>query len=209
MAAYHGVWWDSSKLAQLKTPTDHFDNVANLIDMGGRCEAGMKRCEDVYPPALVGQAARLWAGTRQSLDLLTSGTPTLLHGDSHVGQMYVTGDGQMGITDWQAVMQGNWAYDVAYFISSACEPADRRAWEDDLLKEYLDKLGAAGGEPPSFDEAKLAYRRSLFYPYSAWAFTIGRTWYLPEMQTVPVCRAIIHRMAYAIHENDSFEALGI
>lgn len=209
MAAYHGVWWDSPELAKLKTPNDHFRNVADMIDMGGRCEVGMTRCQDVYPRELIGQADRLWEGTQRSLKLLTEGTPTLLHGDSHVGQMYVTSEGRMGITDWQATLQGNWAYDFAYFVSSSCEPADRRAWEDGLLEDYLEQLEAAGGKPPSFDEAKLAYRRSLFYPYSAWAFTIGRAWFQPQMQTVPVCRAIIHRMAHAIHENDAFEALGI
>ncbi|KQY58209.1 hypothetical protein ASD11_00625 [Aeromicrobium sp. Root495] len=209
MAVYHGAWWDSPALAKLKTANDHFHNVADMIDMGGRCAVGMTRSEDVHPPELLGQAARLWEGTEKSLQLLTDATPTLLHGDSHVGQMYVTDDGRMGITDWQATLRGSWTYDFAYFVSSACEPEDRRAWEDDLLKDYLEKLEAAGGQAPTFEEAKLAYRRSLFYPYSAWAFTIGRAWYQPQMQTVPVCRAILHRMSHAIHENDSFEALGI
>lgn len=209
MAGYHGAWWDSSQLAQLKTPIDHFHNVGDFIDMERRCRVGMDRAKEVIPTPLYGQADRLWEGTRASLALLTAQTPTLLHGDSHVGQTYVTANGRMGLTDWQTTLRGNWAHDVAYFVGSACEPADRRTWEADLLHHYLAQLAVAGGQAPSFDDAMLAYRRSMFYPYSAWAFTIGRAWYQPKMQSVTTCRTVLHRLSTAIDDLDSFGAMGI
>ena len=49
----------------------------------------------------------------------------------------------------------------------------------------------------------------LFYPYSAWAFTIGRAWYQPKMQPDEYSLAIIHRLSNAINDLDSFAALGI
>lgn len=210
MAAYHGTWWESPELAVLKTPRDHYRNVANMLDMGGRCAVGMERAKDVIPAALYGQADRMWEGTRKGLDICTDVLPrTLLHGDSHAGQTYRTAAGRMGLTDWQATMQGGWSYDVAYFIGSSCAPEDRRAWESELLELYLEELAAAGGKAPDLDEAHLRYRQSLFYPYSAWAFTIGRAFYQPKMQPDEISLAIIERLATAIDDLDCFSAVSV
>lgn len=210
MAAYHGVWWEAPELSVLKTPTDHYNNVARLLDFAGRCAVGMERAKTVIPTRLHGQADRLWEGTRKSLEIATEVLPrTLLHGDSHVGQTYITRDGRMGLADWQVTQQGGWAYDFAYFVGSACEPEDRREWERELLELYLEALDRAGGKAPGIDEAWLRYRQNLFYPYSAWVFTIGRAFYQPKMQPQDVCLAIIKRLATAIDDLNSFEALGI
>jgi Phosphotransferase enzyme family len=210
MAAYHGVWWQAPELEILKKPIDHYNNVANFMDFEGRCAVGMERAKSVIPARLHGQADRLWAGTQKGLEIATEVLPpTLLHGDSHVGQTYITRDGRMGLTDWQATLQGGWAYDFAYFVGSACEPADRRRWEKELLEHYLEALDEAGGQAPGFDEAWLRYRQTLFYPYSAWAFTIGRAFYQPKMQPTDTCLAIIKRLSTAIDDHDSFEAIGV
>jgi Phosphotransferase enzyme family len=210
MAAYHGTWWEAPELAILKNPTDHYNNVSRFLDFEGRCAVGMERAKSVIPRGLYGQADRLWEGTQKGLEITTDVLPrTLLHGDSHAGQTYITGDGRMGLTDWQATLQGGWSYDFSYFVGSACEPEDRRAWEKGLLEFYLEALDTAGGKAPSFDEAWLRYRQALFYPYSAWAFTIGRAFYQPKMQDVDICLAIIKRLSAAIDELDSCEALGI
>jgi hypothetical protein len=209
MARYHGGLWQDPAIGTLKTPRDHFHNVKTFIDMAGRAKVGMERAREVIPPALHGQADRLWNGTERSLGLATDELPrTLLHGDSHIGQTYITADGRMGLTDWQAAQQGGWGYDFAYLVGSACEPSDRRAWEHDLLGTYLDELARAGGAAPAFDDAWLTYRQQLFYPYSAWAFTIGRAAYQPKMQPVETCLAIIRRLSSAIDDLDSLGAIG-
>lgn len=210
MAAYHGAWWDSPELKVLKTPIDHYDNVAGMLDFEARCKVGMERAAAVIPKRLVGQADRLWTGTQEGLRICTDEmTPTLLHGDSHAGQTYITAAGDMGITDWQVVMRGGWSYDVAYFISSACRPEDRRAWERGLLEHYLEHLALAGGAAPELEEAMLRYRQAMFYPLAAWTFTIGRAWYQPKMQPDEISLAIIERIATAIDDLDSFGAVGI
>lgn len=210
MAAYHGAWWDAPELKVLKTPTDHYDNVAGMLDFEGRCKVGMERAASVIPRSLVGQADRMWRGTQEGLRVCTDDMPaTLLHGDPHAGQTYVTASGAMGLTDWQALMRGGWSYDVAYFIASACRTEDRLAWERGLLEHYLEHLALAGGAAPSLDDAMLRYRQSMFYPYSAWAFTIGRAWYQPKMQPDEISLAIIERISTAIDELDCFGALGL
>jgi len=135
--------------------------------------------------------------------------PELPHGDAHAGQTYVTADGRMGLTDWQATQQGGWAYDVAYLVGSTCEPEDRRAWERDLLALYLDELARSGGDAPSEPDAFLADRRQMLYPFSAWAFTIGRAAHRPRMQPDATSRVILRRLGTAIDDLDSCGAVGV
>jgi hypothetical protein len=210
LARMHGAMWEHPAIGVLKTPRDHFNNIGAFLDMEKRCQVGMERAKSVIAPALYGQADKLWEGTRRALALATDELPrTLLHGDSHVGQSYITADGRMGWADWQVVMQGGWGYDFAYFVSSACEPEDRRAWDRELLELYLERLGEHGGKPPAYDDAWKIYCQQLFYPYSAWAFTIGRAAYQPKMQPDEYSLAILKRMSAAIVENDAFKAIGL
>jgi hypothetical protein len=210
MARYHGAMWEDPDLAVLKTPTDHITNVSSFASFEKRCAVGMERARSVIAPGVYGQADRMWKGTIRSLAMNTETHPrTMLHGDSHIGQTYITADGRMGLTDWQATMQGGWGYDFAYTVGSAIEPEDRREWDRELLEFYLEHLTAAGGKPPAFDEAWAIYCQQLFYPYSAWAFTIGRAAYQPKMQPDHRSLAILKRLSAAIDENRSFDALGI
>ena len=78
-----------------------------------------------------------------------------------------------------------------------------------LVTTYLDTLRDIGGPSIDFDTAMLAYRQQSFWPYMAWAFTIGRAFYQPKMQPVDFCLAIIGRTATAIDDLDSFKAVGM
>lgn len=210
MAKYHGACWEDPELEVLKTPNDFFRNLSTLVRMGPRTAVGMERAKSVIPARLYGRADQLWEGTRRALDLATTEGPrTLLHGDGHVGQVYITGDGRMGHTDWQGTMQGAWFFDYSYLVSTALEPEDRRAWDRELLELYLEKLTEAGGKPPTFNEAWLRYRQAVFYAYSAWSFTIGRAFYQPKMQPDEISLACINRVAAAIDELDSLGAVGL
>ena len=209
----HGPLWGDPGIAALKTPTEYFVNTEAFLDFKGRAAVGMERSREVMPPALLGQAARIHDATRRSMELSTqnpSGAArTLLHGDCHAGQTYRTAAGAMGLCDWQGLLQGNWAFDVAYLINTGCEPDDRKAWLDDLLASYLDALSGAGGPRIPFGEALLTYRQHAFWPYTAWTFTIGRAFYQPKMQPVETCRTLVRRTATAIDDLDAFEAVGV
>ena len=211
LARMHGALWEQPALGELwKTPLDHYRLISSFLSMEKRCQVGMERAKSVIHPDVYGQADRLWKGTQRALEIATRELPrTLLHGDSHVGQTYITSDGRMGWADWQVVMKGGWAYDFAYFVSSACEPEDRREWDRELLELYLERLGEHGGKAPAFEDAWRSYCQQLFYPYSAWAFTIGRAAYQPKMQPDEYSLAILKRMSAAIAENDAFRAIGL
>jgi aminoglycoside phosphotransferase (APT) family kinase protein len=96
------------------------------------------------------------------------GPMCVLHGDAHLGNLYFDADGAAGVLDWQAVRQGPWSHDVAYFLGSALDVPDRRAWEEPLLKFYLDQLRIHGVSPPDFAEAWSAYRAQMIYGLYYW-----------------------------------------
>lgn len=210
LAKLHRTFWRHPGIADLKDTKEALRAYLAAIDMRKRCEVGLRRADAVIPEALRGNADRLWAGVEKAIALATDELPpTLLHGDPHIGQTYVTAAGRMGYVDWQVVMRGGWAHDFAYTVNSGCDPADRREWDRDLLTAYLDELGAVGGEAPTFDQAWTAYRQQALFAYAAWAFTIGRAVYQPKMQSEETCLTLLERITAAIDDHESLAALEV
>jgi hypothetical protein len=212
MANWHGRFWNSPQFSQqlnwMRTPADWLNAISRFIAHDDRCRLGIKMSEAVIPPELLGHTGELSKAMLDCLEMARQGPQTFLHGDPHVGQTYITNQGKMGYGDWQIVMRGSWAYDYAYALTSALTVKDRREWERDLLRFYLDRLGQAGGEPPPFEDAWLHYRRNAIYGYFCWLSTIagsakGTT---PDMQPRQVSLDIIHRTANAIRDLDSLGA---
>lgn len=107
-----------------------------------------------------------------------TGIKTLTHGDTHLGNLYVEADGRPGFLDAQA-RRSPWYHDVPYHLIGSLDIADRRQWEASLLTYYLQRLALYGvADPPSFDEAFDAYRRSI--PYGLMIFLINETRFQPE-----------------------------
>lgn len=212
MARWHGHFWDSpqlrGRLGWLRTPA-HF--LATIAPLGFRFMArqGLRRARAVIPPPLLTRTDDLWRALAVSLELNRHGAKTLLHGDPHIGQSYVTRNESVGYADWQIVMQGGWAFDVAYAIASSLTVADRRSWEEGLLRFYLDRLHASGGPALSFDETWLSYRQNMIYPYFCWLMTIAGPIIplLPNMQPDNVALDIIERVANAICDLRSIDAV--
>jgi hypothetical protein len=212
VARWHGALWDSPRLADwrwLRTPGEQMRLIDGLIGLADRRAAGARRAEAVIPPALRHRQDDLYAGMRRSMEIASRGPRTYLHGDLHVANTYRTRTGAMGIADWQVGLQGSWAYDFAYLLTTALDVADRRAWERDLVDHYLDALGVAGAARLSAGEAWDAYRQATFYPYFAWVYTIGRSPLQPRFQPERVSLTMIERIAAAIDDLDSLAAVGL
>lgn len=212
VAVWHGALWDSPRLVAcrwLKSPREQMRLIDALIGLANRIPHGVERARSVIAPALRDRRADLDEAMRRSLHIASRPPRTYLHGDLHIANTYLTREGSMGVCDWQVGLQGSWAYDFAYILATALEIEDRRAWERDLLDYYLGRLAAAGGATISRDEAWLAYRRSTFYPYFAWLYTIGRSRLQPSFQPDEVSLTMIARISAAIEDLDSFAAVGL
>jgi Phosphotransferase enzyme family len=97
---------------------------------------------------------------------------SVLHGDAHIGNVFLDGTGRPSFLDWQLVQRGPWYLDVGYHIVSALTVEDRRGSERELLGHYLDRLAAGGVPAPDFDQAWLGYRRGILYGFFLWAITL-------------------------------------
>lgn len=86
----------------------------------------------------------------------------LIHGDTHLGNLYISEDGAPGFFDAQ-VARTAWHHEVSYHVTCAADLADRGRWEKALLERYLAALVAHGAPAPAFDSAWLDYRRSLVW----------------------------------------------
>lgn len=94
--------------------------------------------------------------------LWNDGFPTYVHGDPHIGNVYLDGD-RVGFLDWGLSRVATPLRDVSYFLTMSVDPDDRRATEADLWRTYLAALRAAGGPEIGFDEAWAAHRVQASY----------------------------------------------
>ncbi len=136
----------------------------------------------------------------RALDAEIPSAPCLLHGDTHAGNIYLE-NGAAGLFDWQLAQRGSWALDVSYHIAAVLETEDRRRYEGDLLRGYLDRRAALGAPVPDPDNAMDAYRRHLAYGYFLWAMTQ----FTPE----PITTATVRRLGHAVADHDTFGLLGV
>lgn len=212
LATLHGKFWDSPRLDReftwLKTSERFQHDTNDAIDFERRSAIGIDRAQKVIPQSLLARRAEIWPTAMTSLAINLRPPVTFLHYDVHIGNWYMTGEGRMGLCDWQCTVKGNWACDVAYAVSSALTVEDRRAWERDLLRLYLDRLRAAGvREAPAFDQAWLAYRQQLFHALIFWIYTIGAGAMQPNMQPDAFSMLNIERFANAIVDLDSLASV--
>jgi hypothetical protein len=212
VAKWHAALWNSPRLTEwswLKTPAEQMRVIDALLALADRRRAGLRRAREVLPPTLRRRHGDLLAAMRRSMALTSQGPQTYLHGDLHIANTYLTGDGRMGIADWQVGLRGSWAFDVAYLLASSLEIGDRRACERGLLSFYIEQLARAGGDRIPEPAAWECYRQATFYPYFAWLYTLGRSRLQPNFQPAEVSLLMVERIAAAIEDLDSFAAVGL
>jgi hypothetical protein len=95
----------------------------------------------------------------------------VIHGDAHVGNLFLDAEGAPSLLDWQLVQRGMWYMDVGTHIATALSVDDRRNNERELLAHYLDCLRAQGVQPPAFDTAWRAIRRGIVRGFYLWGIT--------------------------------------
>lgn len=120
----------------------------------------------------------------------------VLHGDIHLGNLYIDVDGTPGFLDTLA-SRGPGMLEVSYHISAAVDVADRAQWEGALVRHYLDRLAANDVTPPSFDEAMRQYAVFLIYGHFIWMTTESKY----QAETVNTANGA--RVSQAMLDNDT------
>ena len=101
----------------------------------------------------------------------------LLHGDTHLGNLYHNADGSPGFLD-SLPARGPAIKEVAYHLAGALDSGDRRRWESALIQHYLAELRGYGIDAPSFDEAMEHYAAFLLDGHII--FMVNESFYQPE-----------------------------
>jgi hypothetical protein len=129
--------------------------------------------------------------------LFDAGERTLIHGDDHMGNLFVDGD-RTGFYDWAVASRAPGVRDVAYFLCNSLPIEVRRETEDALLTRYLTALAAHGwalDEPTAHDQ----YR--LFSIYS-WIAAVSTAAMGTQWQPVEVTRPALLSTTAAIEDLD-------
>ena len=151
-------------------------------------------------PESVRDAEHLWESVgRLAARLPTSEPRCLLHGDAHVGNLYLDGTGHPCLVDWQLVQGGPWYLDVGYHLGCTLSPEERRRTESDLLAHYLDRLCSEGIDPPSWDDARRQMRIGLVYGFYLWSITLK--------VAPPITTAMLERLGSAVVDHEAYAAL--
>ncbi|WP_198653646.1 aminoglycoside phosphotransferase family protein [Actinocorallia populi] len=147
--------------------------------------------------------ARRLVEAYRALDVLAADESPwcVIHGDAHIGNLYLDGGGRPCFADWQLVKRGPWYLDVGYHIASALTIADRRKSERDLLHHYLDRLRAGGVDAPGGQDAWRGFRLGIVHGFFLWSITL---------KVDPGITSVLQaRLGTAVADHDSFAALGV
>ncbi|MEO2168924.1 MAG: aminoglycoside phosphotransferase family protein, partial [bacterium] len=135
-------------------------------------------------PAEFGELGRLYLDANEGFQaILEEGVPTLIHGDPHLGNLFVDGN-EVGFLDWACACRSNGVRDVAYFSCNSLPTTMRREHEGELLALYRDSL-AAGGVVLDAVDIREDYRRYAAYAWLAAVTTLAAG---DRMQSIEVGR---------------------
>ena len=158
---------------------------------------------DVVPQE-VRADAKMLVKQRWAIAALVRNYPhTLIHGDTHLGNICFVGDRPV-LFDWQVASCGPAVKDLAYFAATSIESDIRRAIDTDLVRTYVDTLNADGITRLTFDDAWDSYRLFAFTAFIAAGVTaaFGR-----RLQGEATTRAGLDRAVQALRDFDSLELL--
>jgi hypothetical protein len=144
-------------------------------------QSALDQFADDLPPAFRELGELYVARYRDIGALWNEGERTLIHGDDHIGNLFVDGT-RTGFYDWAVASRYPGMRDVAYFLCNSLPTDVRRAEQDALLARYRAAL-AQGGVTLDSGVADEQYR--LFSVYSwisaATTYAMGSRWQPAEV----------------------------
>lgn len=156
---------------------------------------GIANFGDQMPPVFHELAELYITRGTEFNDVLFEGTHTLIHGDSHIGNMLRDDQGPI-LLDWAMVNHGPGLRDVAYFIGNSIPHEVRQDHEQDLLRTYLAAL-AAHGVVLDWGEAWDTYRLQMV---SGWVAAASTAAMGDELQPLEIGMRATERSNLALEE---------
>jgi aminoglycoside phosphotransferase (APT) family kinase protein len=130
--------------------------------------------------------------------LFSEGDRTLIHGDTHSGNLFVDG-GRTGFYDWAVAGRGPGVRDVAYFLCNSLPVETRRAEERWLLDRYR---GALAGQGVALD-ARIAHEQYRLFSVYSWIAAASTAAMGSQWQPIEVSLAAMVSTTEAIADLDA------
>lgn len=140
--------------------------------------------------------------TPRVAELLAAGPPTLIHGDPHLGNLFMDG-AQAGFFDWGMVWRATGMRDVAYVLGNSTRPEVRRAHEREWIAHYVDVLRASRIEL----DLETAWEQHRLLVIYAWASATSTAAMGSRWQTVEVGQGGMARATAAVEDLESVPLL--
>ncbi len=205
LAALHAAYWKQD-VPWLKVATGfrndaHGARVAAMA--AGLMQSALDQFADEMIPAFRALGEFYLTSFAGINELYRQGDRTLVHGDSHIGNLFLDSDGRLGFYDWAIASTLPGMRDVAYFLCNSLPTEVRRAEEGRLLARYRTGLAERGvtlDERTAFDQ----YRLFSVYSWSGCASTasMGSRW-----QPIEIGYPAMVRTTQAIADLDSLGLL--
>ena len=206
MAHLHAAYWDDPRLEP--------GGALHWVTEGGRVAFGqagayipmaVERFGDELGPAFRRLAALYVERPRDVAAVLGAGAPTLVHGDAHLGNLFVddAAGGRPGFFDWAMVWRAGGLRDVAYVLGNSIPTEVRRAGEREWIARYVATLAGLGVTVSEAD-AWEQYRVLVVYSWASATSTaaMGSQW-----QSERIGQGGMRRATATIEDLDSVAAL--
>ena len=211
LARFHAQWWDSPKLDSL----DWVPSLASpIIKLGigaylQSIEPFLRLFGDRITSAQRDLVIALGPRLAATWDAVSSGPVTLAHGDPRLDNIFFgSTDGAREITviDWQVLIKARGPLDIGYLLSQSLSPADRKAHEESIVREYLATLEANGVTGYSWEQCWYDYRAAVLYCI-AYPVLGGGSLDLANDRAVALVQAMTDRSFAAVTDLDCAELL--
>ena len=207
LARLHAPFWDSERLkagGELEWVTDGHRTGRNVPRGAGGGRGGFIGMALEQFGDEMGSAFRRLAeiyiehGVEIMERVLDEGTPTLIHGDPHLGNLFLEGD-KVGFLDWAMIDRRTGMRDVAYVLANSI-PADvRRPNEQAWIAHYRATLDAAGVQL----DADTAWEQYRLYATYSWVSATSTAAVGSRWQAAKVGQGGMRRATSAIEDLDT------
>ena len=201
LAVLHAKYWGQD-LSWLTAPARTQSNEPGgkvAMSAAGIMQSALDQFADEMPPEF-SQLGELYITRFNDISALyRQGERTLVHGDNHIGNLFVGADGIVGFYDWAIATSLPGMRDVSYFLCNSLPTDVRREHQEALINRYragLARRGITLDEKTAFDQ----YRLFVVYSWGGSTTTaaMGDRW-----QPIDIGRRAMQRGTEAIVDLDS------